>query len=446
MSNIRSTRETIELKIKEIEDEQGKPPRSERVKIGGVFKSLPVISLPITAVKFNPRNHRLTAQIQDAGLGPSILQDPYSVESQDLILGLLAKTEQFKKLKEELENLGQRDPGLVMRDGLLINGNTRCAALKMLSEEGVAFASNIDVAVLPDSTTEEDIPDIEMEHQMLKLTHQEYTFTNELLFMDSYRNTDKSDKALATAMNWKRRGEAKVRQHMRVLGYINEVRKINPDIKYEAFDTKKTHLFDMDQEIQSLVNEGDEKGANDLKYQRLLVLLMGLNKDQVREVDLDFFHKIVESNLEGDSSIKSLFEKHISEPSTFDDDFDDEDYDDDQKINLDYQALLKSFLGSSILSPESKEDINDLGNSFEELTSTLNDATERSIMAARQETRRQELSVTMRGIRESISNISDKLPERVNESGFKAGDFKFEIKKAMTELENLQKEFERFKK
>ena len=69
-----------------------------------------------------------------------------------------------------------------------------------------------------------------------------------------------------------------------------------------------------------------------------------------------------------------------------------------------------------------------MGDRFEELTSALNDATERSIIEARQETRRQELSVTMRGIRESISNISDKLPERVNEKGFKAGDFKFEIK------------------
>ncbi|MGC6472614.1 MAG: hypothetical protein ACON4W_07045 [Parvibaculales bacterium] len=445
MSNTRSTRETIELKIKEIEDEQGKPPRSERIKIGGGFKSLPVISLPLSAVKLNPRNHRLTAQIQDTGLGPKILENPYSFESQKLIINLLAETEQFKKLKDELKDLGQREPGLVMRDGLLINGNTRCAALKTLSDEGESFASNIDVAVLPESITEEDIPDIEMEHQMLKLTHQEYTFTNELLFMQSFRESGKSDKALAEAMNWKRRGQEKVRKHMRLLEYITEVRKIDPGIRYEVFDSKKTHLFDMDQEIQALINEGDERGARDLKYQRLLALLMGLNKDQVREVDLDFFQEIVEDTFERDGSLKSLFEKHEEAPSTFDEDFDDEE-EDKLDINLDYQRLFESFLKEGKTSREDSEGAEVSDSGFEELVSVLDESSTRKINENRRETRRQELSLTMRSIRMSISDISEKLPERVKEDGFKAGEFKFEIKKAKDELHHLQKEFERFNK
>ena len=442
----RSVEKTIELKIKEIEDEQGKPPRSERVKIGGVFKSLPVISLPTDMVKLNHRNHRLTAQIEDAGFGAKINKDPFSVENQVLILDILAKTEEFKKLKQELKDLGQREPGLIMRDGLLLNGNTRCAALKLLKEEGASFANNIDVAVLPKSITEEDIPDIEMEHQMLKLTHQKYTFTNELLFMDSYREAGRSDKALAEAMNWKRGGEAKVRKYMRVLGYIKEVRKLNPNITYDIFDTKQTHLFDMDQEIQSLINEGDERGARDLKYQRLMSLLMGLNKDQVREVNLDFFHKIVEDTFERDSSLKSLFENHKELSSNYDEDFDDEEDDCNPEISLNYEALFKSYINDVPPSPEDKDSVNVTNNGFEELIEALNEATEREILKARQDTRRQELSLTMRGIRNNITELSVKLPERINEAGFKSGEFKFEIKKALVELENLQKLFERFHK
>ena len=182
--------------------EEGRPSRSQTVPIGNELKSLPVISLPVTFPIFNHNNHRLSAQIKDSDLHKKIFDNPYSDASQKLILELLSETEEFTKLKDELKNLGQRDPGLINRNGILVNGNTRCAALRLLNIEGVDNAKSIDVAVLPEGITEPDIADIEMELQMRKLTHQSYTFTNELLFMKNYKSSGKSDNELVSAMGW----------------------------------------------------------------------------------------------------------------------------------------------------------------------------------------------------------------------------------------------------
>lgn len=449
MSIILNNRETVDIiqqRIKANLDE-GRPARSERLKIGNEFKSLPVISMPTSLIYFNPHNHRLSAQIKDSNLADEVFNNPFSAKSQNIILQLLAKTEDFGKLKGELKDLGQRDPGLIMRDGLLVNGNTRCAALRTLGNEGVASAKTMDVAVLPEGITEVDISDIEMELQMLKLTHQRYTFANELLFMESYRRSGKSDQELVSAMGWQkgRRGEAKVKKLMRILGYIEEVKKINPNIPYDTFNTKKTHLEDMDLQMQALINGGDQAGAIELKNLRLLGLLMGMNKDKVREIDGEFFLKLITNIHDGDSSLQTLIKENSSVATAPDPDFDD-----DFEANsspVDSQKLLQSLLTetSKYTGNETKK-FKENDAAFSDLATILSDATERSIQAANQDSRNQELSITMRGIRMEISEISEKLPERVREDGFKSGEFNYELDKALKELERVQRDFDRFKK
>jgi hypothetical protein len=445
--NNRETVDIIQQRIKANLDE-GRPARSERLKIGNEFKSLPVISMPTSLIYFNPHNHRLSAQIKDSNLSDEVFNDPFSEKSQNLILQLLAKTDDFGKLKGELKDLGQRDPGLIMRDGLLVNGNTRCAALRTLGNEGVASAKTMDVAVLPEGITEVDISDIEMELQMLKLTHQRYTFANELLFMESYRRSGKSDQELVAAMGWQRgkRGEAKVKKLMRILGYIEEVKKINPNIPYDTFNTKKTHLEDMDLQMQALINGGDHAGALELKNLRLLGLLIGMNKDKVREIDGEFFLKLITNINDGDSSLQTLIKENSSGATAPDPDFDDDDF----KANsspVDSKKLLQSLLTetSQFTADESGEfKANDAA--FADLTTILSDAAERSIQSANQKSRNQELSITLRGITSEIHTINAKLPDRVNSNDFKSEDFVFELEKAMEALQQVQRDFDRFKK
>ena len=58
-----------------------------------------------------------------------------------------------------------------------------------------------------------------------------------------------------------KRGEAKVKTHESI--YTLTKLKINPAIKYKSFDSKKT-TFDLDEKMQSLINEGDNNGAIEL--------------------------------------------------------------------------------------------------------------------------------------------------------------------------------------
>ena len=122
-------------------------------------------------------------------------EDPTSAKTQKVLADLLAATEKFSELKKELEEQGQIEAGLITRDGLLVNGNTRAAALLQLKH--IERAKGIRVAVLPEGIGEDDILDLEFHLQMVKLTHQDYPFTNELLAIRKYLDRDNTPKDLA---------------------------------------------------------------------------------------------------------------------------------------------------------------------------------------------------------------------------------------------------------
>ncbi|NED80044.1 hypothetical protein G3I76_08015, partial [Streptomyces sp. SID11233] len=62
----------------------------------------------------------------------------------------------FETLKKDLEEFGQNDPGLVTHHGVLVNGNTRAAALRAIR------ATSIRVGVLPASFTSRDVSAVEL--------------------------------------------------------------------------------------------------------------------------------------------------------------------------------------------------------------------------------------------------------------------------------------------
>src|SRR5215207_7317472 len=89
---------------------------------GGPF---PVINVPIDAVFFNHRSHRIKSQLESDPQRYLVEENPDSDDAQRVIHQILAKTEGFESLKANLSEYGQRDPGVVTREGLLVNANTR---------------------------------------------------------------------------------------------------------------------------------------------------------------------------------------------------------------------------------------------------------------------------------------------------------------------------------
>ena len=66
----------------------------------------------------------------------------------------------YTALMDELDDVGQREPGIVSPHGILVDGNTRAAALIDLGVQ------NIRVGVLPDDTTRKDINSVELSLQL----------------------------------------------------------------------------------------------------------------------------------------------------------------------------------------------------------------------------------------------------------------------------------------
>ena len=411
------------------------------VEVRGEIKVLPIINLRTNCVTLNHNNNRLAAQLKDYPNASELMENPTSVETQKILAELLASTDKFSKLKRELEEQGQIDPGLITRDGLLVNGNTRAAALLQLSH--IERAKGIKVAVLPPGIGEDDILDLELNLQMVKLTHQDYPYTNELLTMRKYMDRGNSPKELALVMK-KPRGVPMINRSMRILDTIEWVRNKSPNksLAYSTFDTKKTHLEDLDKEMQALINEGDNIGAEELKQERILAILFNINKDQTREIDCGFLSdEIYNKRADNESSsLRAFLDEFKSDEA---DDADDlsEFMDENERSEIDAIKLLDAFLKSPNSIREDGSLNEDLEGGFSELALEMKDATDSKVRQGRQESRAQEMSSVVRGIRQDITRVKEILPERVSDHLFKKGDFEYELNKAQKELEKLSELF-----
>jgi len=396
----------------------------------GSREYLPVIKVDPRSLILNPKNNRLHGQLEDHPSRSTVLLDPASTSSQRILHSLLAETPEFKKLKEQLKELGQREPGLITRDGLLVNGNTRVAALCDLG------INHVEVAVLPENATEADVLDIEMDLQVTDLVHQDYSFTNELLLMRRYLDNGASYKDLAKKMGWINRGVAKVEASMRLLSMIEEVRKLAPSkIKYAEFDSKSQHLKDLDSDYERLKAEGDINGAESLKWTRLSALFLGLNKDQVRAIDADFLSNNLLPRL--DKSKEEHFDvlEHLDRYSnskknhTIDPLFND---DTDSTSDIDMRLFLRDYLNR-----EAEPEGNELEGIYATVAFAARRTAERIIDEQKLNNARAEPSEVLIEFRERLATLHSNIPEIANDERFKPDKFLFQLEKVQEELDKI---------
>lgn len=257
---------------------------------------VPVVTLNPQLLLLNHANFRIHSQVQDSAIADLITSDPQSPEAQKAIENLLAATKEFGALKEQLAEYGQKEPGLISADGLLVNGNTRAVALRQLSSTGMR------VAVLPPSADNTDLLIIQSDLQMQRWIHQDYSFTNELLFLEELRDSLHFPIAkIVSSLGWKkgRASEKKLEKKFRLLKMIREVRRLSPKpIPYEFFDDKSQILMDLDTDYETLKDRDFER-AEKLKFKKLTAMIRGLTKDQVRIIDEGWLDVPGESEVSG---------------------------------------------------------------------------------------------------------------------------------------------------
>lgn len=268
-------------------------------------------SLPLEVVRvstgiplLNHDNSRLRAQLKSHTGGDQVLANPIDSASQEVLSDLLRRTEQYEKLCDQLRDKKQVEPGVITRNGMLVDGNTRLVALRDIGETG------IDVAVLPAGATDDDFFDVEASIQLRKLVHRDYTYTNQLLLVSSLKSRFESEDAIFKALDWKRDGAKRLAEHERRLAIVEEARELTGR-PYEFFDDKQELIKDLDNSYQSLL-QTDPESAERLKQTRIFALEIGLNKDEVRAIDEDFVAEEVVPHLSGGDA-EQFFDRVSSE-------------------------------------------------------------------------------------------------------------------------------------
>lgn len=431
MTNI-DRRKAIEDALAEYEAQN--MTRTLRLEFRGQERDLKVIRINPQIPILNNNNSRLRAQLLTHPESEKVQTAPESEAAQLVVMSLLRGTDDYKNLKDQLKDLGQVEPGVITVSGLLINGNTRLAAIRELNKTG------FDVAVLPADATSEDLVDIELNLQLRKLVHQDYTFTNRLLMMKHYIDSGKTIEMICQKMAWHRNGKRKFEQAMRMLGFIEEVRSLSgTPTSYAVFDTKEQHLKDLDEKYQSLVSGGDLAAAEKIKWTRLAALLLGVNKDQVRAMDEDFIEDQVIKRIK-ETPLESMFDSLPGSTTTVEV----EDHSDllgaEASQELDMRVFTQELL-ESIQGPDGQVD-GTREEKYENLEKIFRRGAEDLIDQEKQDKWVREPSERLKEANLNFESIVEKMDEYLTEPSFNRGKFEIELKKLERTMKKLKDKFE----
>ena len=267
--------------------------------------SMPVISMRIDMTYYNPNTRRIQAQ---RGIDPvrekALLEDPFSQVSQAYLEELLqwdparpgTLDPAFEKLKEDLELHGQDDPGLMTRGGLLINGNTRRAALRALGKD------NIRVGILPSDTGRADLDALELSLQLRRALKRDYSFVNELLAIRAEVDRGVLPAQILKAFRMK---QERFERSLWLLDFINDAIERSRTTTLDGSSVSLRQFdFERDQgQLEELyrswhtLNKTDSEKASRLRETRLMGVVLDFAKTDLRVMDDGFFEKFVKPRL-----------------------------------------------------------------------------------------------------------------------------------------------------
>lgn len=250
-----------------------------------------VVKVPVDTVLLNPRSHRIRAQLESHPEHKLVDEDPHSEKVQEIIAQILREGEGYQDLKTNLREVGQRDAGAITRYGLLVNANRRVVALRDL---GVQY---VRVAVLPANAGPQEIEQLELSLQVAKHYQEDYTFTNELLFVDDLiTKHNRTHEQAALDLGWAasrdlkelKKGRDKVEEATRLYGLIRDIQhRSDYALRLTDFDEKRVHLQECGLQYQQLKAVDPEKARRVLDL-RLLGIVTGVQYRRLRAVDENF--------------------------------------------------------------------------------------------------------------------------------------------------------------
>lgn len=266
-------------------------------------RHLYVIAMPVDMLYFNPDTHRVRAQrTLDPERNRTLTERPWSEEGQQYLHYLLTrdpkdpdKTDpEYTALLDELEEFGQRDPGIISPHGILVDGNTRCAALRDLGRE------HIRVGVLPEDTSRQDINAVELSLQLRRDKRRDYSYLNRLIAIEEQLAAGRKQEDVAKAFNIKLPTLQRDRWVFELIKDAIDRSKTEDgaSLRLVDFEDHQEKLRELARDYATLAAT-DPDGAERLKESRLAMVVLNLPKTTLRLAEPDFYERYLESRLPG---------------------------------------------------------------------------------------------------------------------------------------------------
>jgi len=154
----------------------------------------------------------------------------------------------------------QRQPILITRRGVVVNGNRRLAAMRHLYDEDSSQYrefSTVKCQLLPATATEKEIVEVEVRLQMKQRTELDYDWVNECIAVRELRDSGLTMRELMAMMNKKK---VEIEDAINALTeadlYLTEW--LNQPYDYEAIDDAKQLFFDIAENVKSKTGEDQE--------------------------------------------------------------------------------------------------------------------------------------------------------------------------------------------
>lgn len=153
----------IDLKEEKIE----KTTATKKVNYKGKNTDMPVYRIPIDMLYYNDKNDRIATYLSKYKAKEGNFEELSIEEKNKIIEDFIIKSNpaEMKKTKENIKRFQQRVPGVVLKDGRVIDGNRRYTCLRELAEEtGKSEFAYFDAIIL-DGVTDKEIKKLELELQ-----------------------------------------------------------------------------------------------------------------------------------------------------------------------------------------------------------------------------------------------------------------------------------------
>lgn len=292
-----ANRSLVEERLKEARDAGGVP-ETLKIEFRGQPLNVEVIDMPLMQLFYNPGTHRIRAQrSHNPEKDRALDADSWSEESQDYLHYLLTtlpadpakRDPKFDELITSLRDFKQLEPGLITRDGILVNGNTRRAALKEMG------ASTIRVGVLPATCSWPDIHAVELSLQLRQDRRRDYSYINELLAVEEQIALGRSLSDIARDFHTT---TPALERDVWILRELHELvrRSANGSfsLRLMDFEGAKEKLHELYRAVNS---EKNRDKADLLKESRLAAIALEFAKTDVRFIGSDFQARFLDKRL-----------------------------------------------------------------------------------------------------------------------------------------------------